>query len=91
MKIILITAVWCPSCLIMRPLYQKIAKENGFELTEIDYDEEPSVREEYKLGKILPAAVFILEGKFLFKLVGEKSRKDVIEAVNAHYYEKIIS
>ena len=38
MKVIEITAIWCPSCLVMRPIYEKIYEKYNLDVTKLDYD-----------------------------------------------------
>jgi len=77
-QIVLITAVWCPSCLIMRPRYQDYVKRHpGWQFTEIDFDESPNIVKQYGVGKTLPAAIVVSEGKELARVVGEQSVKEL--------------
>lgn len=82
MKIIIISAVWCPSCLIMRPRFESIKKEYSnieFKSYDIDLDEEPKL---YNVGRILP--VFILlddENVELGRLVGEQKKEELIKLI----------
>ena len=38
MKLIKISAMWCPSCLIMHDMMDEILKEHNFEVISYDYD-----------------------------------------------------
>lgn len=87
MKMILITALWCPSCLLMRPLYSELTKLYGITLEEVDYDENPLLINKYTVGKILPVAIFIHEEEPLFRIIGEKSRKQILQILKP-YVEK---
>lgn len=88
MRFVLITAVWCPSCLVMRPLYERVVNEFNdipYLRLDIDFDEESK---NYQPGKLLP--VFILEdekGNEILRIVGEKK----IEHVLSNVKEKVVN
>ena len=42
MKYIMISAIWCPSCIIMRPRYQKLLGNIPFQELDFDDDEDES-------------------------------------------------
>jgi thiol-disulfide isomerase/thioredoxin len=89
MKAILISAIWCPSCLIMKSLYQKIWKQYPSIIIEhIDYDDEPDKVVLYKVGTILPVLIFIDEDTEILRIVGEKSKKEVARLLEDIAYEK---
>lgn len=75
MKVKLISSIWCPSCIIMRPRYDKIKKDFGFELEELDFDIDDIER--YNVGNVLPVAIIEKEGNEVMRLVGEKSLKEL--------------
>lgn len=72
-EVIVISAVWCPSCLILKKNLRKIKEEYNVNFKMLDYD-----LDEYKVKKygdfnILP--VIIVDDK---KLVGEKSKDEIV-------------
>lgn len=77
MKIILFTAIWCPSCLIMRPRYKELIKNDSqTTLEEVDFDDHPDLVKQFKIGNILPVAiVFNNQKKEIKRIVGEVSSK----------------
>lgn len=81
MKIVRISAIWCPSCLVMRPRFEEIEKmypNIESKSYDLDFDEESS---QYNVGHILP--VFILfdaEGTEIGRLIGEQ-KLDVLNKV----------
>lgn len=79
MKIVIISALWCPSCLIMISRYQQLKDEfNTIKFQEFDYDNDK--QEVAKLGvfKTLPVLiVYDNNGVELIKFVGEKSYKEI--------------
>ena len=73
MKIVRISAVWCPSCLIMRPRFEEIEKKypNIESVSfDIDLDEEASL---YNVGNILPVFILLDNNNVeLGRLIGEQ-------------------
>lgn len=70
MKVIEITAIWCPSCLVMRPIYEKIYEKYNLDVTKLDYDTDDV--KEYNVGNILP--VLIINDK---RFIGEVKMKEI--------------
>ncbi|HHT38769.1 MAG TPA: thioredoxin family protein [Mollicutes bacterium] len=86
MKIVKISAVWCSSCLVMRPRFEEVEKKypniESISL-DIDFDEESS---KYNVREKLP--VFILldnNDNELERLVGEHKTEELINIVKKHY------
>lgn len=88
MRFVVIGAVWCPSCLVMRPIYEIVFKE--FEMIpnvhyDLDFDEEAT---KYNPGTKLP--VLILEdetGLELLRIVGEQKINSIVEKLK----EKVVN
>ena len=61
MKVIKIGAVWCPGCLVMRPRWAEIEKENPWLKTEyLDFDGDKEEVEKYHVEDgVLPAFIFL--------------------------------
>lgn len=77
MKIIIISAIWCPSCLIMSKHLKKLKKENeDLEIIKYDYDFDEDKVKKYNVGDILP--VIIKDDE---RLVGEKSFDEIKEFI----------
>ena len=77
-KIVEISAIWCPSCLVMRPIYERIYKKYNLCVTKLDYD--PDDISEYNVGNILP--VLIIGDKRFIGEVKEKEIVDYLEGCN---------
>lgn len=86
MELIVITAVWCPSCIVMRARLEKIKAECPWlKVREFNYDKDLEAREKYQIGKEIP--VFILLDKDQnqrLRLEGEIDRKDLLKLINEH-------
>ncbi len=78
MNIRLITAIWCTSCLIMRPRYQQILSEHSdWTFEELDFDTEEIIVSDLRIGKILPVAIIEKDQKEWKRIVGEKSLREL--------------
>ena len=73
-KIIVISAVWCPSCLILKKNLKKLNSEYNLEFETLDYDLDDLEVEKYNIGDKLP--VIIYNDK---RIVGEKSYDELVE------------
>lgn len=86
-ELLIISAVWCPSCLIMNKYIKKIQQEYPtLEIIKLDYDLDEEKVEPYQVGSILP--VMILKNdrdEEIGRLVGEKDYYEVIEFIQENY------
>ena len=57
MKFTLISAIWCPSCIIMRPRFYEIAKEKKITLNELDFDDDEKEVDKLNVGSTLPVLI----------------------------------
>ncbi len=77
-KILFVTAVWCPACLLMRPRYQNwIKNETGWSLEELDFDENPVMVKQLNIGSTLPVAIVYDQHAEIKRIVGEVSEKEL--------------
>lgn len=82
MKIINVSAIWCPSCLIMRSRINEIKKMYPhIEIEEYDYDENEDLVNEMAIGKILPVFIFMNNDKEIKRLIGEKTVKELSDCI----------
>ncbi len=82
MKIIKISAIWCPACIITNNAFNKLKNEYSFELEELDYDMDDI--EEYNVGDVLPVLIFIKDNKEVDRLIGEKNYKEIEEVIKKY-------
>jgi thiol-disulfide isomerase/thioredoxin len=75
-EVIVISAVWCPSCLILKKSLKKINEEYGIDFKMLDYDLDEEEVLKYQVGDKLP--VMIYKDK---RLIGEKSYDEIIEFI----------
>lgn len=85
MHVVILTAVWCHSCLFMKKTFKAFAANHPewtFEFLDIDLDENAK---QYNLGKVLPIVLFHKEGQEVLRLTGEKSLEQLeSETRHAH-------
>lgn len=73
-NIIIISAVWCPSCLILKKHLKKLKQDfPSININTLDYDLDEYEVNKYNVGNTLP--VIICNDK---RLVGEKSYEEII-------------
>ena len=72
-NLIIISAVWCPSCLILKKHLKKIKEDYQIDYQMLDYDLYEEEVSEYNVGDKLP--VMIYNDK---RLIGEKSYEEII-------------
>jgi len=84
MKVLKFGAVWCAGCLVMKPRWQEIEKENPWLKTEYyDYDTDKEAVNKYSINKVLPAFVFLdNDGKEFLRLSGEVAKAKLMEIIN---------
>lgn len=87
MKLVKISALWCPACLITNNNLNKVlTKYKDIEVEELDYDYDDISN--YNVGKILPELIFFKDNKEVKRIIGEKSYKELEKAVGELYEEE---
>ena len=78
MKIIKINAMWCPGCLAMHKIWDKIKKDYpALVVEEYDYDLDEEFVKSFNVGNILPVTILMEENEEIDRLVGEKSFEQI--------------
>ena len=72
-NIIVISAMWCPSCLILKKHLKKLKEEYNLDINTLDYDLDEEEVSTYNVGDKLP--VIICGDK---RLIGEKSYDEIV-------------
>ena len=73
-KLIIISAVWCPSCLILKKHIKQIRKAfPNVEIEMLDYDFDEKEVKKYDVGDKLPVIIYNNH-----RLVGEKSYDEIV-------------
>ena len=74
-ELVVVSAVWCPSCLILKKQLKKIKQEySDIEINLLDYDLDEDEVKKYDVDETLP--VMICNNK---KLIGEKKYEEIVE------------
>lgn len=82
MKIVKISSIACPSCIIMNDIFDKLHKKYNFNYEEIDYDFDEY---EYEVGNILPVFIFLDDyDNELTRLVGEVKEEKFEEEIKKY-------
>lgn len=86
MKIIKIGAIWCPGCLVMGKIWNKIIKDyNDLEIIELDYDMNKDEVMKYNPGNVLPVYIFISSTlDELERLVGEQKEEVLRDMIDKY-------
>lgn len=82
MKLIKISAIWCPACLIMRNTLKNI--DFDIEQIEYDYDMDEDIVSKYNVGEILPVLILVDNDNEVARLVGEKNKEEVLEFLRSN-------
>ena len=79
-EVIVISAIWCPSCLILNKNLKKLNKEYPeVQINKLDYDLDEEEVTEYNVGTKLPVIVIKENDKETNRLIGEKTYEEIIE------------
>ena len=82
MKIIKISAMWCPSCLIMNDIVNDVVEANNIELIKYDFDMDADIVSKYNVGNILPVIIKIDDDENeISRIIGEHSKKEIEEFI----------
>ncbi|MEA2065476.1 MAG: thioredoxin family protein [Patescibacteria group bacterium] len=83
MKVLKFGAVWCPGCIVMKPRWEEIEKENSWLETELyDFDQDKEMVEKYQINDELPTFVFLgKNGNELTRVSGELNKKKLEEMI----------
>jgi thiol-disulfide isomerase/thioredoxin len=75
MKYIIISALWCPACIITNSALDKIVEERHINIEKLDYDFDDISK--YNVGKVLPEIIVFKNDKEIGRIIGEKSYKEL--------------
>ncbi len=73
-EIIVISAVWCPSCLILKKELKKLNEEYGLSPKMLDYDLDEDEVKKLNIGDKLPVIIYNDQ-----RLIGEKTYDELID------------
>ena len=80
-ELLVISAVWCPSCLILNKHLKKLKEEySNLIISRLDYDMDEEKIFKYNIGDKLPVMILLdEEGNELKRLIGEKSYNEMVD------------
>lgn len=83
MKLVVISAIWCPACLIMAKRVKEVLTQFPgwtFEKLDLDMDEDEALK--WNPGKTLPVFIVLDEsGKEVRRVIGELSKDRLVKDV----------
>ena len=84
MKVLKFGAVWCPGCIIMKPIWAEIEKEMpGLKTEYFDYDENKEEVEKWSIGDEIPVFIFLdKQGEEFHRIVGQVSKRELMRFIN---------
>ncbi len=90
MKVIKINALWCPGCLVMNKIWQKIIKDfPNLIIKSLDYDFDNMEVKKYNIGNKLPVFIFFNEqNEEIHRIIGEISYEELGSLIERITYEK---
>ena len=79
-EVIIISAIWCPSCLILNKHLKRIKKEYpDINIKKLDYDLDEEEVTSYNVGIKLPVIIIKENNEEISRLIGEKTYEETIE------------
>lgn len=83
LKVIKFSAVWCPPCNMLTPIFKKAMEEfPGVEVVLCDIDENPELTAKMNI-KSVPTIVILRDGKVMDAIVGLVKKEEIIARVSA--------
>ena len=73
MYLVKINAMWCPSCLIMNNIYEKVSEKFNLKLKALDYDMDEEEVKTLSVGNILPVLILYKNNEEILRIIGEQS------------------
>lgn len=73
-ELIVISALWCPSCLLLKKELKKLHEEYNLSFKTFDYDLDEDEVKKYNVGDKLP--VIVCNDK---RLIGEKTYDEIVD------------
>lgn len=81
MKIVMINAIWCSGCIVMKKVWKKVLENYNLDITYLDYDFDDIST--YNVGNILPVTIIYKDGIEINRIIGEKTYEEVVRVLEA--------
>ena len=89
MEIIIISAIWCPSCLVMKKIYKELeTKYTNIKFLKYDYDFDEDIVKDYKISNTLPVFIIKKDGLEVERIKGEHKFEDFVLKIERYLNEK---
>ena len=75
------SATWCMPCRMLRPILEKLEKEQGVSVYEVDVQESEQIAMRYRIFSV-PTIVCFKKGKKIDNLVGANPYDEVLDFIN---------
>ena len=83
MELIVISAVWCPSCLVMKKIIKDIETNyTDLKIIKYDYDLNEDEIKSYNVGDNLPLFILLKDRKEISRMSGEHSYEEMVNFIN---------
>ena len=82
MKYIVVSALWCPACLITNAALDKILEEKELNIERLDYDFDDISK--YNVGKTLPEIIVFNNDTEVGRIIGEKNYKELLMEIDKY-------
>jgi thiol-disulfide isomerase/thioredoxin len=82
MKYIMVSALWCPACIITNNAMDKIIDEKHIDVTRLDYDFDDISK--YNVGRTLPEIIVYKDDKEICRIIGEKNYNELLMEINRY-------
>ena len=80
-KLVVISAVWCPSCLILNKHLKRLNEDVKIDIEKLDFDLDEDEVEKYNVGEKLPVIILEHDNQEIDRLIGEKSYDEVLNFI----------
>jgi thioredoxin len=82
-------APWCQPCIAMKPTLRQIASDltGKVKVAELNIDDNPFIRQKYDIDKY-PLLLVFVDGNEVQRLVGAKSREELLAVLSDHVAEE---
>lgn len=82
MKYIMVSALWCPACIITNNAMDKLVEEKHIDVTRLDYDFDDI--SEYNVGRTLPEIIAFKDDKEIGRIIGEKNYNELLMEIDKY-------
>ncbi|MBR2603651.1 MAG: hypothetical protein IKE10_01310 [Bacilli bacterium] len=82
MKYIMVSALWCPACIITNNATDKLIDEKHIDVTRLDYDFDDISK--YNVGRTLPEIIVFKDDKEIGRIIGEKNYNELLMEIDKY-------